>query len=92
MGYMFKNLGRMMGRSYEETVYILIKCLKNAESQMRVEIIITLEKVGNKLIIFKYLIYTILKKLYMFKNRFVVVWEVLWVIFTRIFTKPLDIL
>lgn len=35
----------MMGRSYEETVYILIKCLKNAESQMRVEIIITLEKV-----------------------------------------------
>lgn len=45
MGFMYKNLGRMMGRSYEETVYILIKCLKNAESQMRVEIIITLEKV-----------------------------------------------
>ncbi|VVC28110.1 Armadillo-type fold,Armadillo-like helical [Cinara cedri] len=45
MGYMYKNLGRMMGRSYEETVYILIKCLKNAESQMRVEIIITLEKI-----------------------------------------------
>lgn len=42
---MYKNLGRMMGRSYEETVYILIKCLKNAESQMRVEIIRTLEKV-----------------------------------------------
>jgi len=47
MGFMYKNLGRMMGRSYEETVYILIKCLKNAESQMRVEIIITLEKVPN---------------------------------------------
>jgi len=62
MGYMYKNLGRMMGRSYEETVYILIKCLKNAESQMRVEIIITLEKVGNKLIIFKYLIYIIFEK------------------------------
>ncbi|CAH1726558.1 unnamed protein product [Aphis gossypii] len=45
MGFMYKNLGRMMGRSYEETVYILIKCLKNAESQMRVEIIITLEKI-----------------------------------------------
>lgn len=45
MGFMYQNLGRMMGRSYEETVYILIKCLKNAESQMRVEIIITLEKV-----------------------------------------------
>lgn len=51
MGFMYKNLGRMMGRSYEETVCILIKCLKNAESQMRVEIIITLEKV----IIFKLL-------------------------------------
>lgn len=47
MGFMYKNLGRMMGRSYEETVHILIKCLKNAESQMRVEIIITLEKVIN---------------------------------------------
>lgn len=45
MGFMYKNLGRMMGRSYEDTVNILIKCLKNAESQMRVEIIITLEKV-----------------------------------------------
>jgi len=45
MGFMYKNLGRMMGRSYEETVTILIKCLKNAESQIRVEIIITLEKV-----------------------------------------------
>lgn len=51
MGFMYKNLGRMMGRSYEETVYILIKCLKNAESQMRVEIIITLEKVINYLIL-----------------------------------------
>ncbi|XP_008187609.1 HEAT repeat-containing protein 5B isoform X4 [Acyrthosiphon pisum] len=45
MGFMYKNLGRMMGRSYEETVTILIKCLKNAESQIRVEIIITLEKI-----------------------------------------------
>ncbi|XP_050428188.1 HEAT repeat-containing protein 5B isoform X2 [Adelges cooleyi] len=45
IGYMYKNLGRMMGRSYEETVYILIKNLKHAESQMRVEIIITLEKI-----------------------------------------------
>lgn len=52
MGFMYKNLGRMMGRSYEETVYILIKSLKNAESQMRVEIIITLEKVINYLILF----------------------------------------
>lgn len=35
----------MMGRSYEETVQILIKSLKSAESQMRIEIMITLEKV-----------------------------------------------
>lgn len=34
-----------MGRSYEETVQILIKSLRNAESQMRIEIMITLEKV-----------------------------------------------
>lgn len=56
MGFMYKNLGRMMGRSYEETVYILIKCLKNAESQMRVEIIITLEKVIDFTKLFKLII------------------------------------
>lgn len=85
MGFMYKNLGRMMGRSYEETVYILIKCLKNAESQMRVEIIITLEKV-----------ISLLLKLYLINfsnifvintNRFAVEWEVLWAIFIKIFTK-----
>lgn len=42
---MYEKLGRMMGRSYEDTVQILIKSLKNAESQMRIEIMITLEKV-----------------------------------------------
>lgn len=42
---MYEQLGRMMGRSYEETVQILLKSLRNAESQMRIEIIITLEKV-----------------------------------------------
>lgn len=75
IGFMYKNLGRMMGRSYEETVYILIKCLKNAESQLRVEIIITLEKVISFLV-----------KLYLINfnsafvtniNRFAVEWEVL---------------
>lgn len=35
----------MMGRSYEETVQILIRSLKSAESQMRIEIMVTLEKV-----------------------------------------------
>lgn len=42
---MYEKLGRMMGRSYEETVQILIRSLKNAESQMRIEIMVTLEKV-----------------------------------------------
>lgn len=42
---MYEKLGRMMGRSYEETVQILIKSLKSAESQMRIEIMMTLEKV-----------------------------------------------
>lgn len=45
MGAMYEKLGRMMGRSYEETVHILIKCLRSAESQTRIEIMITLEKV-----------------------------------------------
>lgn len=42
---MYEKLGRMMGRSYEETVQILVKSLRNAESQTRIEIMITLEKV-----------------------------------------------
>ncbi|XP_031626262.1 HEAT repeat-containing protein 5B isoform X2 [Contarinia nasturtii] len=45
VGSMYEKLGRMMGRSYEETVTILIKSLKSAESQMRIEIMVTLEKV-----------------------------------------------
>lgn len=44
---MYEKLGRMMGRSYEETVQILLKSLKSAESQMRIEIMVTLEKVCN---------------------------------------------
>lgn len=42
---MYEKLGRMMGRSYEETVQILIKSLRSAESQVRIEIMHTLEKV-----------------------------------------------
>lgn len=42
---MYEKLGRMMGRSYEETVHILIKSLRSAESQTRIEIMHTLEKV-----------------------------------------------
>lgn len=43
---MYEKLGRMMGRSYEETVQILVRCLKSAESQTRIEIMLTLEKVS----------------------------------------------
>lgn len=45
VGTMYEKLGRMMGRSYEETVQILVKSLRNAESQTRIEIMLTLEKV-----------------------------------------------
>lgn len=45
VGTMYEKLGRMMGRSYEETVQILIRSLRNAESQTRIEIMLTLEKV-----------------------------------------------
>jgi hypothetical protein len=31
IGGMYEKLGRMVGRSYEETVALLIKSLKNAE-------------------------------------------------------------
>ena len=37
LGHMYETLGRMTGRSYEETVQVLTKGLKNAESQTRVE-------------------------------------------------------
>ncbi|XP_071161425.1 HEAT repeat-containing protein 5B-like isoform X1 [Mytilus edulis] len=45
LGAMYEKLGRMTGRSFEDTVQILIKALKNAESQGRSEIMLTLEKV-----------------------------------------------
>lgn len=47
LGCMYEKLGRMMGRSYEETVQSLFKTLRNAESQTRIEIVTTLEKVCN---------------------------------------------
>ena len=45
IGAMYEKLGRMMGRSYEETVQILLKTLRNSESQLRIQLMITLEKV-----------------------------------------------
>ena len=41
---MYEKLGRLMGRSSEESVVLLIRALKNAESQGRVEIMLTLGK------------------------------------------------
>ncbi|XP_030374893.1 HEAT repeat-containing protein 5B isoform X2 [Scaptodrosophila lebanonensis] len=46
LGSMYEKLGRMMGRTYEDTVQILIRTLRNAESQARIEIMNTLEKVS----------------------------------------------
>ncbi|XP_013379521.1 HEAT repeat-containing protein 5B-like isoform X2 [Lingula anatina] len=45
IGGMYEKLGRMVGRSFEETVQLLIKALKNAESTGRCEIMVTLQKV-----------------------------------------------
>lgn len=45
VGTMYEKLGRMMGRSYEETVIVLTKGLRNAESLTRVETMVTLAKV-----------------------------------------------
>ncbi|XP_053615269.1 HEAT repeat-containing protein 5B [Plodia interpunctella] len=45
LGSMYEKLGRMMGRSYEETVSTLVRSLKSAESQTRFEIMNTLEKI-----------------------------------------------
>lgn len=42
---MYEKLGRMMGRSYEETVQLLSKSFKNMESQSRIETMLTFEKV-----------------------------------------------
>ena len=41
---MHERLGRMMGRSYEETISLLLKLLKNADSQLKCEIMGALRK------------------------------------------------
>lgn len=45
LGEMYGKLGRMVGRSYDETVNVCLKSLKSAESQTRIEIMKTMEKV-----------------------------------------------
>jgi hypothetical protein len=49
MGALYERLGRLVGRSYEETVQLLLKTLKNGDSPMRFEIMFTLERIVNGL-------------------------------------------
>ena len=45
IGALYEKLGRMVGYSYEETVQVLLKYIKSADSQVRIEIIQTFEKI-----------------------------------------------
>ncbi|XP_067939352.1 HEAT repeat-containing protein 5B-like isoform X2 [Watersipora subatra] len=45
IGVLYERLGRMVGRSYEETVGHLMRSLKNSESQGRYEVMKTLERI-----------------------------------------------
>jgi hypothetical protein len=45
LGALYEKLGRMCGASYEETVQILIKYMKSADSLVRIEIVQTFEKI-----------------------------------------------
>jgi hypothetical protein len=49
IGTLYERLGRFVGRSYEETVQLLLNILKNGDSQMRVEVLLTLERIINGL-------------------------------------------
>jgi hypothetical protein len=49
IGALYERLGRLVGRSYEDTVQLLLKTLKNGDSQMRFEIMFTLEHIINGL-------------------------------------------
>lgn len=49
IGALYERLGRLVGRSYEETVQLLLKTLKNGDSSMRCEIMFTFERIINGL-------------------------------------------
>jgi hypothetical protein len=49
IGALYERLGRLVGRSYEDTVQLLLKTLKNGDSQMRFEIMFTFERIVNGL-------------------------------------------
>lgn len=45
LGAIYERLGRTVGTSYEDTIQILFKYMKSADSQVRIEIVQTFEKV-----------------------------------------------
>ncbi len=49
IGALYEHLGRFLHRSCEETVQLLLKILKNGDSQMRYEVLLTLEHIINGL-------------------------------------------
>ncbi|PAA66794.1 hypothetical protein BOX15_Mlig012623g1 [Macrostomum lignano] len=49
LGGMYERLGRLVGRTFKDTVTLLVKAVKTSESQVRAEIMHTLERVVNGL-------------------------------------------
>ena len=49
IGTLYERLGRLIHRSSEETIQLLLKLLKNGHSQMRLEVLNTLERMINGL-------------------------------------------
>ncbi|NXU59521.1 HTR5A protein, partial [Turnix velox] len=45
LGYLYKKLGRILGNSYTDTVGNVLKAMKNAESQGRYEIMLSLQNI-----------------------------------------------
>jgi hypothetical protein len=45
IGALYERLGRFLHRSCEETVQLLLKILKNGDSQMRCEVLLTFEHI-----------------------------------------------
>uniref|UniRef100_A0A8C3DZJ4 HEAT repeat-containing protein 5A n=1 Tax=Corvus moneduloides TaxID=1196302 RepID=A0A8C3DZJ4_CORMO len=49
LGYLYKRLGRILGNSFTDTVGNVLKAMKNAESQGRYEIMLSLQNILNGL-------------------------------------------
>jgi len=87
---MYQKLGRMMGRSYEETIQILIKSLRNAESLTRIEVMLAFEKVSVSVKIIHLVMRNICTTMDHY-FRFVAVWERRFQIRIRKFTRQQSI-